>query len=90
MNSTVRFAVCIVLLASTPHAAFAQSDTKWDRQIDLKPLVPPIVPPVIPRNSTLAPGSIGTTSPAPYSNGQFYDSAQTPPAPGIRLTIPSR
>lgn len=87
-----QLALCVVLLASVPSAALAQqTDNKWDRQIDLKPSVPPIVPPVIPRNSTLAPGSVSTSpSASPYSSGQFYDSAQTPPAPGIRLTIPSR
>jgi hypothetical protein len=80
-------AFCIVP-ACAPGGAFAQAN-QWDKPVDLKPLVPPVVP--LPPNSRLNPGTVGGSqtpyTTAPLQNPNF---APTEPAPGIRLTIPSR
>ena len=57
--------------------------------MDLKPLVPPLVP--LPPNSRLNPGTVGGTQ-TPYTTAPLKSPnlAPTEPAPGIRLTIPSR
>jgi hypothetical protein len=84
-----RFAFCIALLSVTC-AAYAQTpDDKW-RQ-DLKPLLPPVLP--LPPNSQLNPGSVGGAN-SPYTTAPLQQTpatqAPTQPAPGLRLTIPSR
>jgi hypothetical protein len=80
-------AICIVL-PCVPSGAFAQAN-QWDKPVDLKPLVPPLVP--LPPNSRLNPGTVGGTQ-TPYTTAplQSPNLAPTEPAPGIRLTIPSR
>jgi hypothetical protein len=77
-----------VALACAPGGALAQAN-QWDKPVDLKKLVPPVVP--LPPNSRLNPGTVGGTqtpyTTAPLQNPNF---SPTEPAPGIRLTIPSR
>jgi len=83
-----RFAFCVALLSITCPAQAQTPDDKW-RQ-DLKPLVPPIVP--LPPNSQLKPGSVGGAN-NPYTTAPLQTPATpapTQPAPGLRLTIPSR
>jgi hypothetical protein len=73
--------------AVAPAGAQTQED-KWRK--DLMPLVPPVVP--LPPNSQLNPGSVGGAS-TPYTTAPLQNSTtQTPtqPAPGLRLTIPTR
>jgi hypothetical protein len=70
-----------------PDGAFAQAD-KWDKPIDLKPLIPPVLPP-LPPNSQLSPGAVGGMT--PYSNAPTQSQSSTSqPAPGIKFTVPSR
>lgn len=81
-------AFCIVLLCA-PCGASAQED-KWDKPLDLKPLVPPVFP--LPPNSRLNPGTVGGTQ-TPYSTAPLLQNpgtSSTQPAPGIKLSIPSR
>jgi len=79
--------LCVVLLSATaPGGAFAQQD-KWKQ--DFKELVPPVVP--LPPNSQLNPGSVGGNQ-TPYTTAPLQSPTQSPaqPAPGLKLTIPSR
>jgi hypothetical protein len=80
-------AFCI-LLPCAPGGAFAQAN-QWDKPMDLKQLVPPVVP--LPPSSRLNPGTVGGTQ-TPYTTAplQSPNLSSTDPAPGIRLTIPSR
>lgn len=82
------FALGIALLGAMPSAAQPPEDNKWLQ--DLKPLVPPVVP--LPPNSQVNPGSVGGTA-NPYTTAPLQNptiQAPTQPAPGLRLTIPSR
>jgi len=82
-------ALGLALLAAIPSAvAQTQDDGKWLQ--DWKPLVPPVVP--LPPNSQLNPGSVGGAQ-NPYTTAPLQSptiQAPTQPAPGLRLTIPSR
>ncbi len=70
------------------NGALAQAN-QWDKPIDLKGLVPPVVP--LPPNARLNPSSVGgsqspnTTVPLQSPNTSLSD-----PAPGFKLTIPTR
>jgi hypothetical protein len=77
-------ALCIVLPCA-PGAAFAQED----KPVDLKPLVPPVFP--LPPNSRLNPGTVGGAQ-TPYTTAPLQNpsSSSTQPAPGLRLSVPSR
>jgi hypothetical protein len=84
-STALLLALCILL----PGAGTAQTQTD-NRQIDLKPLLPPVIPP-LPRNSVLAPGATGTGTQSPHSSSLYDSPSQsTAPAPGFRLTIPTR
>lgn len=73
-----------------PAGAQSQSDP-WGKLADLKPLLPPVIPPpLLPPHSTLTPGSLGGEAPSSYSPNSAYDAARSAPAPGLRLTIPTR
>jgi hypothetical protein len=79
-------AICILTFGAP---ALAQTQTD-NRSIDLKPLLPPVLPP-LPRNSVLAPGATGTGAQSPHSSSLYDSPSQsTAPAPGFRLTIPTR
>jgi hypothetical protein len=80
-------AFCI-LLPCAPGDALAQAN-QWDKPVDLKQLVPPVVP--LPPSSRLNPGTVGGTQ-TPYTTAPLQNPNLSPtePAPGIRLTIPSR
>ena len=85
-STALLLAVCI-LASSAPALAQTQTD---NRQIDLKPLLPPVLPP-LPRNSVLAPGATGTATQSPHASSLYDSPSQsTAPAPGFRLTIPTR
>jgi hypothetical protein len=74
--------------AIAPGSAYAQND-KPDKPIDLKPLIPPAFSP-LPPNSQLTPGTVGGTT-TPYTTAPLQNpTSRSPPAPGIKLTIPSR
>jgi hypothetical protein len=77
------------LLAAAP--AFAQSKSSDPPPADFKPLIQPILPPlVLPPNSYITPGAITGDPVTPYSSTPGYDAAHSAPAPGLRLTIPTR
>ena len=81
-------ALCVLIGAFVPGAAYAQAD-KFDKPIDLKPLIPPVFQ--LPPNAQMNPGSVGGTQ-TPYSGSPPPGITQTPtqPTPGIKLFIPSR
>ena len=95
---SVQCALCVALLGvallgvtllGVTCGAHAQAPEERWRQ-DLKPLVPPVVP--LPPNSQLNPGSVGGAN-NPYTTAPLQTpttQAPTQPAPGLRLTIPSR
>ena len=83
------FVFCVLLASAASGGALAQSD-RWDKPIDLKPLLPPMLPPLLPPNSVLTPGAVGGGPSSTYSGPPLYDSTQSLPAPGLRLTIPTR
>ena len=69
----------------------AQSTKSDPPPVDFKPLVSPILPPlVLPPNSYISPGSVTGDPITPYSSTPGYDAARSGPAPGLRLTIPTR
>jgi len=79
---------CIALSGAVSSASAQTPEDRW-RQ-DLRPLVPPVVP--LPPNSQLNPGSVGGAS-SPYTTAPLQTpttQSPTQPAPGLRLTIPSR
>ena len=83
--------LCAALLAVAPGSALAQSAKSDPPPADFKPLVAPILPPlVLPPHSYIAPGSITGDPVTPYSSSPGYDSTRSAPAPGFRLTIPTR
>jgi hypothetical protein len=87
------FALCALLFGPASDAALAQSQSDyWGKPTDLKPLLPPIIPPpLLPSRSTLTPGSLSGEAPSSYSSpNSAYDAQRTAPAPGLRLTIPTR
>lgn len=78
-----------VAMAATP--ALAQSQKSDPPPVDFKPLIQPILPPlVLPPNSYITPGAITGDPVQSYSNSPGYDSTRSTPAPGLRLTIPTR
>ena len=87
LSRHVLLALGIVLLCA-PGGAFAQED-KRDKPLDLKPLVLPVFP--LPPNSRLNPGTVGGAQ-TPNTTAPLQNPAYSPtqPAPGIRLSIPSR
>jgi hypothetical protein len=80
-------ALCVLMLCA-PSGAWAQEDNGL-KPLDLKPLVPPMFQ--LPPNSKFNSGTVGGTQ-SPYSSTapQNPGSPQTQPAPGIKLTIPTR
>ena len=81
--------LCTALLATVP--ALAQSSKSDPPQVDFKPLISPILPPlVLPPNSYISPGAVTGDPITPYSSTPGYDAARSGPAPGLRLTIPTR
>ena len=84
--------LCVLLLGAAADRAGAQSQSDyWGKPADLKPLLPPVIPPpLLPPHSTLTPGSLGGETPSSYSPNSAYDAARSAPAPGLRLTIPTR
>jgi hypothetical protein len=91
---TVRHGLLLIcLLASIPGGAGAQSQSEsaWGKPADWKPLLPPIIPPpLLPPHSAITPGSLGGEAPSGYSPNSAYDAQRSAPAPGLRLTIPTR
>jgi len=86
------FALCILVLATAADRAGAQSQSDyWGKPTDLKPLLPPIIPPpLLPPHSTLTPGSLGGDASSSSYPNSAYDAQRSGPAPGLRLTIPTR
>jgi hypothetical protein len=77
----------VLCSALTGSGAFAQGNQ--DKPIDFKRLVPPVLP-ALPPNSQLNSGVVGGSQ-TPYTTAPLYDATPTtPPAPGLKLTVPSR
>ena len=71
--------------------ALAQSPKSAPPPVDFKPLLSPVLPPlVLPPNSYISPGAVSSDPITPYSSTPGYDSSRSGPAPGLRLTIPTR
>jgi hypothetical protein len=75
----------LLLSALAMGGAFAQSDKddKWT----LKPLIPPVFQ--LPPNAQVKPGEV-TRTPGAGDAGPTFNNpqSQSPPAPGMRITIP--
>lgn len=78
---------CVLAAATSFGTAHAQQSP--EKPFDFKPLLPPVVP-VLP-NSQVTSGSVGGTQ-NPYTTAPLQSPTQAPsqPAPGMRLTIPTR
>ena len=92
LRKVALFVLCAALAGASADRACAQSQSDyWGKPADLKPLLPPIIPPpLVPPHSTLTPGSLGGDGSSSYSPNSAYDSQRSAPAPGLRLTIPTR
>ncbi len=88
MNLPKRALLAVFILPLAASAAFAQGSS-YDRPIDLKGLVVPVVP--LPSNSRINPGTVGGNQ-TPYTTAplQKPDFSSPDPAPGLKLTIPTR
>ena len=89
----MRLALPLLLLAAAVSPAFAQSGKSSDPPpADFKPLLQPLqLPPlVLPPSSYISPGAVTGDPITPYSSTPGYDAARSGPAPGLRLTIPTR
>ena len=82
-------AAAILVLAGDALAQ-SQSESAWGKPADWKPLLPVIPPPLLPPNSSITPGSLGGEASSGYSPNSAYDAQRSAPAPGLRLTIPTR
>jgi hypothetical protein len=82
------FALAFAILLGLSIGAAAQVD-KYEKPVDLKPLVPPVFP--LPPSSQINPGSVGSSQ-TPYTTAPLQNPSGTgaQSAPGFRLTIPSR
>ena len=83
--------LCIATLAAlAPASATAQQPNK--PAIDFAPLVPPVFP--LPPTTTVTPGGVGGAQQSPYTTAPLQDPAPSvrdrQPAPGLKLTIPTR
>jgi hypothetical protein len=81
-------ALCLVfagaLACGGAQAQQPDKDSKWD----LRPLVPPIVP--LPPTTQVDPAQIGGPQ-TPYTTAPLQDPrTQSQPAPGIKLSIPTK
>jgi hypothetical protein len=81
--------LCAALsFVATP--AFAQgANDKVDPRFDVKSFVAPVLPP-LPPSSYIMPGAVGGVTQSPYTNPFSEYGQRSPPAPGLRLTIPTR
>jgi hypothetical protein len=79
-------AFCVLPLAAAP--AWAQAN-QYDKPVDLKGLVTPVVP--LPPTAKINPGTVGGNQ-TPYTTAplQKPDFRSSDPAPGFKLTIPTR
>jgi hypothetical protein len=85
------FLLLCAALSIVAAPALAQSSKSDPPPVDFKPLISPILPPlVLPPNSYITPGAITGDPVTPYSSSPGYDSTRSAPAPGLRLTIPTR
>ena len=83
-------AFCALLALAAPASAQTQKSDP-PPAADFTPLVSPVLPPnFLPRSSTITPGSISGDAVTPYSSTPGYDARREAPAPGLRLTIPTR
>jgi hypothetical protein len=88
MKPPTHFAVALAI-ALTALIASTGANAQNDKPFDFKPLLPPLVP--VPPNSQVNSGSVGGTQ-NPYTTAPLQSPTQGPaqPAPGMRLTIPTR
>jgi hypothetical protein len=87
-----RLALALFVMLAGAGGAAAQgsnSNSQWDTKWDLNRLVPPVAP--VPPQSKLDATTLGG-APSPYPNAplQNPNAATSGPAPGLKLTIPSR
>jgi hypothetical protein len=69
--------------------ASGASAQQTDKPFDFKPLIPPVFP--VPPNSSVTSGAVGGSQ-NPYTTAPLQSPSQgtSQPAPGMRLTIPTR
>jgi len=79
----------IMLAVAGGAAAQASNNSQWDTKWDVNRLMPPIAP--VPPQSKLDATTLGG-APSPYPNAplQSPNAASSGPAPGLKLTFPSR
>jgi hypothetical protein len=92
-HSMTRTLLALCVLAAATSGAFAQASksstsSEWNQAVDLKPLVPVLPRVFIPPDSQLNAGGVGGGS--QVSTPMFDPNANSTPAPGLRLTIPTR
>jgi hypothetical protein len=85
----LRLTLLVLGLALLGASGAAAQDDKWDKKYDLKPLLPPVVP--LPPRSRLDSGTVGGTQ-TPYTTAPLQNPnlSSPPPAPGLKLSLPSR
>ncbi len=83
-------ALAVVLAGAAPDGAAAQP---VDRPLaDFTPYVPPVLP--LPPATSVTPGGVGPQQQSPYTTAPLPDAPLSQrdrqPAPGLKLTIPTR
>jgi hypothetical protein len=88
MHRTSMLLCAALTLAAAP--AFAQgANDKVDPRFDFKPFIAPVLPP-LPPSSYITPGAVGGVTQSPYTTPFADEGPKSLPAPGLRLTIPTR
>jgi hypothetical protein len=79
--------LCTAVFSATAAGGGSAEEAK---PFDFKPLLPPVLPPLPPKSSVTS-GAVGGAE-TPYTTAPLQNPTQRPsdPAPGIRLSIPSR
>jgi hypothetical protein len=82
-------ALIAVLVGAGSAAAQNSNSSQWDTKYDVNRLMPPAAP--LPPRSKLDAATLGG-APSPYANAPLESPNATPasPAPGLKLTIPTR
>ena len=89
LSKPSRLALCAVLLGALAAGSASAQPADKDERYNLKPLIPPVFQ--LPPNAQVKPGDLGRTQlPTDPTAPTTATQPQSAPAPGLRITIPTR